>query len=129
MVSPTKTASFSVLGAASFIGQCQSFAISASSSVHRHVLTVASSAPSIVDFMTERHFESRRSFLTYSFAATFGTTTSFVGPNSVIAAEGRLGSILGQIKEGREQLECVPDLIKAEKWDGGNYFAPSRNSH
>ena len=80
------------------------------------------SAPSFVDALTERHFKSRRSFVTCSFAATFGITASFVGPDAVIAANGKLYVILGKLKEGREQLECVPDLIKAEKWDAGKYF-------
>jgi hypothetical protein len=127
MVSTTTTA---VLGAACLVGQCQPFTPSASSAVHRQrrvVLAASSSGPSIVDVVTERDCESRRSFLACSFAATLGIATPFVGSNTVIAAEGRLQSILGQIKEGREQLECVPDLIKAEKWDGGEYYAQGRN--
>ncbi len=129
MVSMTTTKT-AVLGAACLIGQCEPFTPSALSAVHRQkrvALAAASSAPSIVDVITERHHESRRSFLACSFVATLGIITPFVGPNTVIASEGKLQSILFQIKEGREQLECVPDLIKAEKWDGGKYFSQIRN--
>jgi hypothetical protein len=129
MVSTTKMV---VLGAACLIGQCQPFTPCALSAVHRQkhiVLSAASSAPSIVDVITERHYESRRSFLASSFAGTFGIVTPFVGPNTVIASEGKLQSILGQIKEGREQLECVPELIKAEKWDGGKPQLTANDFH
>ena len=121
-MSKTKSASFSVLAAAYFVGQCQPFMLVVSSSVHRqkHVLAAASTKP------PRPHFTSRRSVLKYSFAATFGTAASFIGPDAVIAADGKLNDILGQIKQGREQLECVPDLIKAEKWDAGKYVTPTR---
>ena len=129
MVSTTKSATFFVLAAACFVDQCQPFAPSVPSSVHRpiFVLAAASSAPSIVDGITEPHFKSRRSFVTCSFAATFGIATSFDGPKAVVAADGNLYVILGQLKEGRDQLECVPDLIKAEKWDAGKYFSQGCN--
>jgi len=120
MVSTTKSASFSVLAAACFVGQCQPYMPSVSSHRQKYVLAAASSTPSIVDAATERHFRSRRSFLTYSFAASFG-----VRPDAVIAADGKLNAILGQIKQGRDQLDSVPDLIKAEKWDAGKYHIES----
>lgn len=40
-------------------------------------------------------------------------------PNAATAADGKLAGILGQIKEAQGQLEAIPDLIKAEKWDAG----------
>jgi hypothetical protein len=124
MVSTTKSASFSVLAAACFVGQCQPYTPRISPSAHRqkYVLAAASSTPSIVHAATERHFTLRRSFLTYSFAATFGIAASFVRPDAAIAADGKLNAILGQIKQGRDQLECVPDLIEAEKWDASKYI-------
>ena len=60
----------------------------------------------------------RRSILTNSLAATL-ITACFGSPASAIAADGKLDAILGQIKEANKQLEDVPDLIKAEKWDSG----------
>lgn len=54
--------------------------------------------------------------------ATLGTTTLiFDRPNEVIAAGENLAPILGQIKEAKEQIEIIPDLIKSEKWDAGEY--------
>ena len=125
MVSTAKSASFFVLAAACFIDQCQPFTPNVPSFVRRRkfVLAAASSAPLIVNGITERHFKSRRSFVTCSFAATFGIAASLEGPKEVLAADGNLYVILGQLKEGRDQLECVPDLIKAEKWDAGKYFS------
>lgn len=61
----------------------------------------------------------RRSILTNSLAATVGITACFGSPASAIVADGKLDAILGQIKEANKQLEDVPDLIKAEKWDSG----------
>ena len=61
------------------------------------------------------NYNSRRSFLTGNIAV-FGIA-AVVRPSTVIATDGNLSDLLGQIKEGREQLESVPELIKAEKWD------------
>ena len=65
--------------------------------------------------------QNRRSFLARSFTATLGIATSFNGgsTDSAVAADGQLNDILAQIKEGRTQLESIPDLIKDEKWDAG----------
>ena len=38
------------------------------------------------------------------------------------ADDGQLPKLLDQIKEGRQQLEDIPELIKAEKWDAGMYL-------
>ena len=34
-------------------------------------------------------------------------------------AEGTLDGLVGQLKEARQQLDDIPDLIKEEKWDAG----------
>lgn len=62
----------------------------------------------------------RRSFVAKSIAATLGIAIgSGFGPGLAIAADGgKLDPLLSQIKEARDQLEGVPDLIKDEKWDG-----------
>jgi hypothetical protein len=59
----------------------------------------------------------RRSILTNSLAVT-----ACFGPIAAIAADGKLDAILNQIKEANKQLEDVPDLIKAEKWDSGEQY-------
>ena len=46
-------------------------------------------------------------------------TTALVDNKPALAAEGQLRKLLDQIKEGRQQLEDDPELIKAEKWDSG----------
>jgi len=70
---------------------------------------------------TDTSNQNRRSFLTRSFMATLGIATSFNGGSidAAVAADGKLNDILAQIKEGRTQLESIPDLIKDEKWDAG----------
>jgi hypothetical protein len=65
----------------------------------------------------ERTYKSRRSFLTGNIAATMFGIATVIRPRSVIATGGNLNDLLDQIKEGRDQLEIVPELIKAEKWD------------
>mmetsp|Transcript_36647 Transcript_36647/g.76898 ORF Transcript_36647/g.76898 Transcript_36647/m.76898 type:complete len:240 (-) Transcript_36647:258-977(-) len=64
----------------------------------------------------EPHCQHRRSVIASSLAFTFGIVTCF-NENVALAADGKLDELLGQIKEARGQLESVPDLIKAEKWD------------
>jgi hypothetical protein len=64
----------------------------------------------------------RRSFVTGSFMTTIGTTALiFDRPSAVIAADEKLAPLLGQIKEAKEQIEIIPDLINSEKWDAGEY--------
>jgi len=41
---------------------------------------------------------------------------------ALAADDGQLPKLLDQIKEGKQQLEDIPELIKAEKWDAGMYF-------
>jgi hypothetical protein len=41
--------------------------------------------------------------------------------NEEAFAAGTLSTILGQLKEASKMLDDVPDLIKAEKWDSGEY--------
>ena len=66
--------------------------------------------------------ESRRSFITDSFAAaTFvGTTFSF-RPYQAIADTVIKLDVLAQVKDARSQMDDIPDLIKAEKWDAGTF--------
>ena len=52
--------------------------------------------------------------------ATIGATTQYFGrPNAAFAADGKLADTLSQIKNAREQLDDIPALIDAEKWDAG----------
>ena len=54
--------------------------------------------------------------------ATIGTTTQYFGrPNAAFASDGKLADTLSQIKDAREQLDDIPALIDAEKWDAGMY--------
>mmetsp|Transcript_42117 Transcript_42117/g.71983 ORF Transcript_42117/g.71983 Transcript_42117/m.71983 type:complete len:246 (-) Transcript_42117:90-827(-) len=88
-----------------------------STSVHQLAATSTSPDPSnVIDNSSEPYCQLRRSILTSSLVATFGISACFEG-NVAIAADGKLGALLADIKEARGQLDDVPDLIKAEKWD------------
>ena len=64
--------------------------------------------------------QQRRTILTGPLIATTGTILSTLLDNkAALAADGQLTKLLEQIKEGSKQLEDVPELIKAEKWDPG----------
>ena len=65
--------------------------------------------------------QKRRKILISPFTAA---TFAVVSQNKVALAadDGQLPKLLDQIKEGRQQLEDIPELIKAEKWDAGMYF-------
>eukprot|EP00985_Skeletonema_marinoi_P004891 scaffold2120_cov115-Skeletonema_marinoi.AAC.1 len=80
--------------------------------IPRQLLAASSSD----DFMvTSNH---RRTILSGPLIFTAGTILSTVFDNkAALAADGQLSVLLDQIKEGSKQLEAVPDLIKAEKWD------------
>ena len=62
----------------------------------------------------------RRSFIANYFAAAIGVTIFAVPFNEAIAASPE--ELLDQIKQAREQLDTIPDLIKAEKWDAGKFY-------
>jgi len=68
--------------------------------------------------------ESRRSFITDSFAtaAFVGTAFSF-RPYQALAADTdiKLADVLAQVKDARAQMDDIPDLIKSEKWDAGTF--------
>jgi hypothetical protein len=104
MVSTTKSASFFVMASACFINHCQPFTPSVPSSVHRQkfALVAASSTASIIYGIIKRHFKSRQSLVTCLFAATFGIAAFFKVLKAVIAADGKLYVILGQLKEGTQ---------------------------
>ena len=53
--------------------------------------------------------------------ATIGATTQYFGrpTTAAFAADGNLADTLSQIKNAREQLDDIPALIDAEKWDAG----------
>jgi hypothetical protein len=66
--------------------------------------------------------QKRRKILISPFTAA---TIAVASQNKVALADaddGQLPKLLDQIKEGRQQLEDIPELIKAEKWDAGMYF-------
>jgi hypothetical protein len=65
--------------------------------------------------------QKRRKILIGPFtAATFAVASQ--NKVALAADDGQLPKLLDQIKEGRKQLEDIPELIKAEKWDAGMYF-------
>ena len=106
--------------AAFLVFQCQSFMpIAVLPRQTTRVLTMTSHAHINAATANERNYKySRRSFVTdNSIAVTVFGIAAVVRPSTVIATDGNLRDLLGQIKEGREQLESVPELIKAEKWD------------
>jgi hypothetical protein len=63
----------------------------------------------------------RRTILSDSvfFTAVGAIFSTAVGNKAARAADGQLPKLLDQIKEGRAQLEPIPQLINAEKWDSG----------
>ena len=110
----------SIIGAAALclICQCTSFTVSNLPRQRTHSFANASNlgaSPSHTDTSTEQPCQLRRSFLVSSLAALIVRPT-------VVNGEGKLGDILGQLKEARVQLEEVPELIKQEKWDAGKYL-------
>ncbi|KAL7432266.1 hypothetical protein ACHAXH_001726 [Discostella pseudostelligera] len=121
MVSSTKRAPLSIVAAVSVIGKCESFIPNDPSIVLGRTTLLAAAAsdssPVSNTFVDTSAHPCRRSFVNRSVAATLGTALIFNRPNAVIAADENLASILGQIKEARDQIEIIPDLIKSEKWD------------
>jgi hypothetical protein len=61
----------------------------------------------------------RRSVVMAPIVASF--SFGLVIENEEAFAAGTLSTILGQLKEASKMLDDVPDLIKAEKWDSGEY--------
>jgi len=59
--------------------------------------------------------QQRRTILGWPLIITAETILS----TAVNAAYGQLPKLLDQIKEGSKQLDAIPELIKAEKWDSG----------
>jgi len=83
----------------------------------RQPLVASSSSRNIDDCTISCH--QRRTFLGRPLIFTVGTILSTTLDNKkALAADGQLALLLDQIKEGSKQLEAVPDLIKAEQWDG-----------
>ena len=81
--------------------------------------------PGLVLFDTNRSSsdESRRSFITNSFvAATFVGTTFFRPYQAFADTDIKLADVLAQVKDARVQMNDIPDLIKAEKWDAGTFM-------
>ncbi|KAL3757297.1 hypothetical protein ACHAWU_008458 [Discostella pseudostelligera] len=124
MVSSTKRASLSIVAAVSVIGKCESFMPNGPSIVPgRTTLSAAAaseSSPPLNTFVDTSAHPCRRSFVKRSVAATLGTALMFNRPSAVIATDENLASILGHIKEAKNQIEIIPDLIKSEKWDAAS---------
>lgn len=60
----------------------------------------------------------RRRIMSWPLVVTAGTILSTAVDNkAALAADGQLPKLLDQIKEGSKQLDAIPELIKAEKWD------------
>ena len=54
-------------------------------------------------------------------ASVIGITLSS-SADSASAADGNLNQIVAQLKESSKMMDDIPELIKAEKWDAGEYF-------
>eukprot|EP00573_Skeletonema_grethae_P009798 CAMPEP_0201697742 /NCGR_PEP_ID=MMETSP0578-20130828/13229_1 /ASSEMBLY_ACC=CAM_ASM_000663 /TAXON_ID=267565 /ORGANISM="Skeletonema grethea, Strain CCMP 1804" /LENGTH=230 /DNA_ID=CAMNT_0048184013 /DNA_START=27 /DNA_END=717 /DNA_ORIENTATION=- len=112
---------FLLIAAAAQMPLCCSF-LSPSSSMNRKLprqsqLAASSSSNNIDDSTIS--CQQRRTFLGKPLIFTVGTILSTTLDNKrALAADGQLAVLLDQIKEGSKQLEAVPDLIKAEQWDG-----------
>jgi len=67
--------------------------------------------------MTTRKLSDRREFLIGNAAFLAMTHSSILVAPSSAAAASDVPALLQQIKRARAQLDPVPDLIQAEKWD------------
>ncbi|KAL7535013.1 hypothetical protein ACHAWF_006114 [Thalassiosira exigua] len=130
----SRRASFSIAAVACIPSQCTPFKLGfsspfrSSSALQELVVDPTHASSSVMqvtaptslkemDTVLDPHCKLRRSLISNCLAATFGVAASVIRPNSAIAADEKLDAILARIKEAREQLESVPDLIKDEKWD------------
>ena len=68
--------------------------------------------------------ESRRSFITNSIVAAtiVGTIFSFRPHQAIADTDIKLADVLAQVKDARVQMDDIPDLIKADKWDAGTFM-------
>lgn len=66
--------------------------------------------------------QKRRKILISPFTATITVASQSKVALAADEDDGQLPKLLDQIKEGRQQLEDIPELIKAEKWDAGMYL-------
>ncbi len=68
--------------------------------------------------------QSRRTLVTKAITSSLGFLSIFSVPkNDDKALAADLNELVGQLKQARDQLNEVPDLIKAEKWDSGKDFS------
>lgn len=117
--------------AASPHNQCTSFNMESAVNPRRSTLArarpssigeVIAEEPSAVLSDTSLRYEipcqMRRSILIGGILSTVGTIAS---ANVAIASGGKLDETLAQIKEANDQLDSIPDLIKAEQWDAGKF--------
>ena len=64
----------------------------------------------------------RRSMVMGPIVASLGVVLT-TDVNGKAYADGNLSSIVDQLKEASVMMNGIPDLIKAENWDGGKYFS------
>ncbi|KAL9190762.1 hypothetical protein ACHAXT_000468 [Thalassiosira profunda] len=125
MVSPTRALAIAVT--ACLLIQCASFTLQriptakCDAIIHQVMAEAPTSPPAMSSIdpsnvaASPEYCNLRRSILANSLGLCI---TAGIGvPNAAVAADGKLAGILGQIKEAQGQLEAIPDLIKAKKWD------------
>lgn len=102
---------------------------------HSHHAVLASASPSsegfnAINFGLDSSITSqnRRSLVIGPIIASVGITCSTI-VDSASAADGNLNQIVAQLKESSKMMEDIPELIKAEKWDAGEYFVYYIRSH
>ena len=116
----------------SFVSESRSpFAITHRLNLERYsascCLLASSSDADDLKTSTDLNCQTRRACLTSPFAVAF-VATSFIGrPRHVaLAADYQdlttLDQLLSQIKQARDQLDVIPDLIEKEKWDSGKFW-------
>ena len=107
---------------------CFSFIISHPSSKNidlphrRQRLSACSSNNDSIDENMLVSSQKRRKILISPFTATITVASQSKVALAADEDDGQLPKLLDQIKEGRQQLEDIPELIKAEKWDAGMYL-------
>mmetsp|Transcript_20490 Transcript_20490/g.31584 ORF Transcript_20490/g.31584 Transcript_20490/m.31584 type:complete len:220 (+) Transcript_20490:36-695(+) len=96
----------------------QSFVITSSSSSHLQRLSMHMTTPSKYYAQEENplHLD-RRVFIARATEAIGWATIPIVAMPSPALASDDVAALLSQVKEARAQLDSIPELIKAEKWD------------
>jgi hypothetical protein len=76
------------------------------------------SADDVLQSSSDASSQRRRSIALSPLVAMLGVSFCTDDYGAALA-EGTLDGLVGQLKEARQQLDDIPDLIKEEKWDAG----------